>query len=181
MWFITELVFFFFLGKIERERGPRKVRLIQSVWKLKVLFWRSVMFREDRVKFWHVEGFEAGTFNSCFVWTCLGRVGLLWVRDLSVFLTSCLCGEGWLNGRDGDGLGLDGFWWSIFGIFKLYCILLLSNNQTYRRVLFFIFYFPLPIRYLGSQDRHSTLGLEYSPKAIGEVWKVHFTQSLSYI
>ena len=31
-----------------------------------------------------------------------------------------------------------------------------------------------PIWYLGSQDRYSTLGLKYGPKAISEVWNVHF-------
>ena len=77
-----------------------------------------------------MEIFEAGTFNSCFVWTCLGRVGLLWVRDLSVFLTSCFCGEGWLNGRDGDGLGLDGFSWSVFSYLSS-----LKGNRSWAQFL----------------------------------------------
>ena len=34
--------------------------------------------------------------------------------------------------------------------------------------------FSSPIWYLGSQDRYSTLGLKYGPKAISEVWNVHF-------
>ena len=36
--------------------------------------------------------------------------------------------------------------------------------------------YSLPIWYLGSQDQDSTLGLEYGPKAIGEVWKAHLAQ-----
>ena len=38
-----------------------------------------------------------------------------------------------------------------------------------------------PIWYLGSQDRYSTLGLKYGPKAISEVWKAHFAQGLGCI
>ena len=41
--------------------------------------------------------------------------------------------------------------------------------------------FLLPIWYLGNQNQDLTLGLEYDPKAIGEVSKTHFAQGPSCI
>ena len=37
-------------------------------------------------------------------------------------------------------------------------------------------FYLLPIWYLKSQDQDLTLGLDYGPKAIVEVWKVYFAQ-----
>ena len=64
-----------------------------------------------------------------------------------------------------------------------------SGNDRGGCMIFFFFwvvtvggpFFSLPTWYLESQGRDSTLGLEYDPKAISEMWKAHFSQGLNCI